>query len=353
MGELVASLNTLENPALVLADCLGFGQSEFRADGHFTYIASREGSGKIPVLAFHKLGTDEKFELTVDRFMDLLLFLHKENFHAISDLQFIRGDYTWVPAEKKIIVLGCDDAAGGSFLYATRGDNETSEFLMVDGKYEISDQSMVYYLEKYLPEENGRRNFTFYVTFDAIPFRQTGGGINPGPPYGGMFSVMDKLKYLEKNFYLGNHTLNHRYSEELNESEFREELKGFYDAMKSYGILFPSWGTVAYSFGIGEISHAREETMRNFRYRGTRIAGAFDYNGEFSYPVDSGLVNLYDISRTGVDNGSYSRLLERLENSEIFTNRRAILIDERDYPFMGDLELELKEADNYYILIGN
>lgn len=341
-------VNETEDPVAVLSDYLRLGTVSIRKESEKVFISSKTGEGKIPVLAFHKLGDENDFELTISRFQKLLQFLMNRNFHVISDRQLINGDFTYVRNGQKPVVLGADDASSGVFYYETTGDLKRSPFRMVSGRYIISDQSMIYYLNRYLPVEKGKRNFTFYVTFDAIPFRQTGGGENPGPPYLGMPAVKSKLQYLEDNFYLGNHTLHHYHSEDLNELSFLFELTGCYDALESYGIDIRDVDTVAYSYGIGDISAERYNTMKTFSYNGKGLLGAFDFDGKFTFPVDSGKVNPYDISRTGVDNGNFEKIIDRLENEKLFTCTRAVLVDGSNYPFnIGKYNLE--ECDLNFI----
>jgi peptidoglycan/xylan/chitin deacetylase (PgdA/CDA1 family) len=248
--------------------------------------------------------------------------------------------------------MGSDDAAGGVFYFETEGDRKLTPFILAEEKHVISDQSMVYYLNKYLTKENGKGNFTFYITFDAIPFRQTGGERNPGIPYLGMSAVKEKLDYLIRNYYIGNHTAHHLYSEDLSEAEFADEVAEFYKIMEDYSIDISKITTLAYSYGIGDIRQERENTIRLFDYKGITISGAMDYNGYFSRPLSSGKVNRFDVPRIGVDNKSYSRIMTLLENVDIFENRRVVLIDGEDYPF-GLADLNVNRNEPTYILIRN
>ncbi len=351
-GEWVLSLNDTQDSAAVLSEYLGFGKSLVRKYNSLVYISSQEGSGYIPILTFHKLGSGIHFELRPRLFEELLIYLNENNFYVISDYQYLTEDYTRVEKGKKLIVLGSDDASTGTFSFNTLGDHKTGTFIMNHGTYEISHDSMVYFLNRYLPEEEGRRNFTFYLTFDAIPFRQTGGGYNPGPPYKSMFAVLAKLKYLENNYIIGNHTANHLFSEELSESNFVSELNGFYDIMDSYGVDIRGINTLAYPFGIGDLTDERQETVQSYRYGNATLKGAFDYNGYFAKPLSSGDTNGFDVSRVGVDNNSYVKIKTLLGNTDIFKSRRAVIIESENYLF--DLpSLDLNSNDSNYILIRN
>lgn len=350
-GTYYMTVNGWQNEALQLAESLGWSDSVIRNGDDISYVSSGEGEGQLPILAFHKLGYHSHMELTPERFEELLLFLAEEKFHIISDFQFLDRDFTYVKNGYKPIVLGSDDGAAGVFYYETTGDIKYSPFRMVRGDYVIADRSMVYYLNKYLPLEEGRRNFTFYLAFDALPFRQTGGGYNPGSPYLGIPSVKSKLDYLSDHYYIGNHTLNHLYSEDLDEETFVEELTGYYDVLTSYGIAIGSEDIVAYSFGIGELTARRFRTMSSFSYEGTRIPAAYDYNGLFPIAIDSYVANPYDISRTGVENRNFDAVISRLKENDLFINQRAVLVKTEDYPL--DLShFDLDRDDMNFILIG-
>jgi len=351
-GQPILSLTAMENPEEALADFLDLGKTTVRHEGQVSYVSPVTGDGYIPVLAFHRIGNDRRLEITIERFEALLVFLQQKDFHVISDFQLLDGDFTYVPGGSRPIVLGCDDGASGVFYYETEDRIKDSPFVEKQGEFIISRECMVYHLERYLPLEKGKRNFTFFVTFDAIPFRQTGGGYNPGPPYFGMPAVGAKLRYLSESFYLGNHTLHHYVSEVVGELEYLFELVGYYDVLRSYAVPTGGRSTLAYSYGIGNISSAREATVENFDYNGTTIAGAYDYNNEFTRPVDSGEVNIYDIPRVGVDNGNYHELLERLSGDSLYINRRVVLVKNLDFPF-NRISLELNERDRNFILIGD
>ncbi len=350
VGETLCRVLPDENPLDKLCELLDLSEVYIREDNSFFFISLKRGEGYIPILSFHKLGKNDSFELTKERFEELLLYLNRNSFHIISDKQYLNENYTYAADNSKIIILGVDDASSGVFYYKTVGDQKTGNFIRENGDCIISGESMVYFLNKHLPVENGRRNFTFYITFDAIPFRQTGGEFNRGKPYTGMSAVADKLNYLYNNYFIGNHTLNHLYSEFLSTSEFEKELIGFYDVIDSYGIDLSAVKTLAYSYGIGELDSDKEELLRTFSYKNAVIDGAFDYNGYFAKTISHYDTNPYDISRIGVDNGSYNRVLDLLENTDIFKSRRVILIDDIKYPFNLSL-LELDSNETYYILV--
>lgn len=351
-GEWIFSFNDTENLSSVVSEYLKMGIVSTRCSGSLKYISAKSGAGYIPILAFHKLGDSGNFELRPELFKELLIYLHDNEYHVISDYQYLTENYTFAENGKKLIVLGSDDSSNGTLYYETTGDRKTGTFIMNRGQYILSDDSMVFYLNQYLPKEEGRRNFTFYITFDAIPFRQTGGGYNPGSPYKSMFSVLSKLKYLESNYFIGNHTANHLYSELLTEEKFVEELDSFYQIMISYGINIDNIKTLAYPFGIGEITSEREDTVKSYHFGETFLAGAFDYNGYVAKPISSGDVNSYDVSRIGVDNNSYGNIMTLLKTLDIFKSRRVVILESDAYLF--DLSsLDLNQNDLNYILIGS
>ena len=79
---------------------------------------------------------------------------------------------------------------------------------------------MVAILERHVRKEEGRINFTFYVSFDAIPFRQLDGHENPGFPYPGVPVISEKIRYLDEHFILGIHSLSHVYAHDMGPSAF-------------------------------------------------------------------------------------------------------------------------------------
>ncbi len=350
IGEPVCRIYLNENPVDRLVDVLGMGKVVIRKEKPFYYISTTEGSGYIPVLSFHKLGNRKRFELERGKFEELLIYLNNNSYHIISGLQFFREDYTFAENGCKIVVLGADDAGKGAFYYETSDDLKNGKFIVENGSYKISDQSMVYYLNKHLEMENGRRNFTFFITFDAIPFRQTGGFTNPGYPYQSMEAVKSKFHYLEENFFIGNHTKSHLFTEKLGKKELISEIKGFYEVIDSYGIDISRIITLAYSFGIGEIKEETERIIRDFEYSGVTIKGAFDYNGFLAKPLSNDSVNPFDVSRIGVDNSSFNKIMSLLAGDDMFRSRRIVLIDAREYPFKLS-ELELGSNDSYFILV--
>lgn len=333
-----------------MADYLNLGDYRVREDEICSYLSALNGDGFIPVLSFHKLGHKNEFELEKELFEQLLIYLNNHNFHVISDRQYLDQDYSYAENGEKIIVLGSDDGARGVFYFETEGDLKYSSFRTVQEKHVISSESMVYYLDKHLEKENGKGNFTFYLTFDAIPFRQTGGWPNPGTPYLQMPAVKEKLDYLSSNYIIGNHTAHHFYCENLNETEFTNELIEFYEIMEDYSIDISSIDTLAYSFGIGDLQKEREQTVSTFNYKGVTLRGAFDYDGYLSYPLSSPLINRFDVPRIGVDNKSFQKIMTLLENTDIFTSRRVVLIEAEKYPFEIS-ELDLSIHDSNYILI--
>lgn len=284
--------------------------------------------GKVPVLCFHKINNEERYGLTPEAFRDLLIFLKENRFYVISDKQFINTDYSEVPTGYRPIVLGADDASEGNFIYKAK---EGVILRDENGKPEIDPLSMTGLLDTHLGKENGQGNFTFYISLDKIPFRQTGGISSYGPHYRGIPVVQEKLMYLRENYIIGIHTVTHPVTKNSSVEDFQWELKEFYTIMEEYlGEGIRDITTLAYPYGCGDLKPELEKMIREFEYKGVKIAGAFDFDGYFSPSPDTGLVNMYEISRLGVDNKNIKKVFWFLENVVLYENERVIVIDNPD-----------------------
>jgi hypothetical protein len=88
-GEPVLALAQSENPIIALSEYLEFSDFRYYTERGISYIAPTSGDGYIPVLSFHKLGEQDDFELTKERFEEFLIYLNANEFHIISDRQFL------------------------------------------------------------------------------------------------------------------------------------------------------------------------------------------------------------------------------------------------------------------------
>lgn len=313
--------------------------------GEVTYYIKKH-SGKVPILCFHKLNNQLRYGLTPEKFEDFLIYLNENRYFLISDKDFINRDFSSVPTGFIPIVMGSDDASEGNFLYKTIDDNELGEIDLSSGEAVIEDDTMVSLLLKHIKPVNGKINFTFYVSFDAMPFRQYGGKFMKSNFYWGYDILNKKFNYLLDNFYLGNHTLTHPVTKNTSVSDFKLELEKFYNVMHSYvGERVSEIDTLAYPHGCADLKPEMESMIRNFSYKGAVIRGAFDFDGYFSKPPFNKTVRDYDISRIGVDNKNIEKIYWFLENVPLFETTRVIVVKNRD----SLEEIDINEDD--YILV--
>ncbi|OQY37144.1 MAG: hypothetical protein B6229_08855 [Spirochaetaceae bacterium 4572_7] len=230
-------------------------------------VYTQKDSGKVPVLCFHMLNDEYWYGITPKRFENFLIYLSENNFYPLSDSEFILKDFSRVPSGMTPIVLGSDDASQGNFLYKTIGPLEIGDIDTSTGKKELVEDSMVYLLQKYIKPVNGKINFTFYVSFNGLPFRQ---------------SDVKKIS------------------------------------------------TLAYPHGCGVLKPEMRELIEGFDRYGASVIGGFDFDGLFSLPTFDNRVDSYDISRLGVDNRNIDRVYGFLESVPLFKTKRVFVVDSLD-----------------------
>jgi len=292
-------------------------------------VYTKKDSGKVPVLCFHKIGTKARYEITSDGFESFLSYLNSNNFYVISDKDFINRDFSKVPTGFKPIVLGSDDASEGNFIYkTTTEDIVNGEIDNTLGEPQIDSKSMVGLLNRYLPLEQGKRNFTFYVSFNGIPFRQTGGREATGEYYRGIPIIERKFNYLLDNFEIGIHTTTHPVTKDSSVADFKWEIDEFYRILESYvGDRVSLINTIAYPYGCADLKPEMEDMLSNYSYKNTKIIGGFDFNGYFSGSPFTAKLNYYDISRLGVDNQNIKAVYGFLESVPLFHSQRVIVVN--------------------------
>lgn len=294
-------------------------------------VYTQKDSGKVPVLCFHMLNDEYWYGITPKRFENFLIYLSENNFYPLSDSEFILKDFSRVPSGMTPIVLGSDDASQGNFLYKTIGPLEIGDIDTSTGKKELVEDSMVYLLQKYIKPVNGKINFTFYVSFNGLPFRQSGGYLGNGEYYRGYPIVGDKLNYLLDNFYIGIHTVTHPVTKDTSVEDFKWELEEYFDIMYSYlGNDVKKISTLAYPHGCGVLKPEMRELIEGFDRYGASVIGGFDFDGLFSLPTFDNRVDSYDISRLGVDNRNIDRVYGFLESVPLFKTKRVFVVDSLD-----------------------
>ncbi len=338
-------------PEPFLVENLGYENPVLEKKRNLSIIYERRSRGLIPVLCFHRIGTDQKYELTLSRVHELMRTLVGEGFYPVRDKDFAAGDLAMVPSGMKPVVMGADDAGATQLLW----DKNTLE------QYGPGRHPLYYILEpdclasvfsKYFAKSAGHYNFTFYASFDAIPFRQTGPLPNKGRPYESMPVVGDKLRYAFDEYHLGYHSLSHTYIEKMSIEAFVKEIEESRRILSDYfgtSVRLPS---LAFPYGAGRLSSARETELRRAIQKGRLPSVGFDLDGEFSIPPWDEGFRSWDISRYSVENRSFPQLLDKLRSPSVYTSRRTILIrSENKRLRLEDFGLSLGKGDRIYVYI--
>lgn len=340
------------DPYFFLADIRGFDDWMTRRDGDITFLSEKADKGVIPILCLHKISREEDYALTPERFRRLLRYINDNGWYLVSDLQYLEGDFSRIPTGFKPIVMGSDDASHGTLIYQTRGDRLNGSVKRLFGKPIIDRDSMVAILERHAKEENGRINFTFYISFDAIPFRQLDGYENPGYPYQGIPVISEKMQYLDENFILGIHSLSHTYVHDMGAEAFAEEIMVAWELIDEYaGGTASSLYTMAFPFGIRPLTHAVRDALTSLNRDGKHLVGAFDFDNKLAPPPgDPG--DTFDVSRFNVDNKNWDRLMRTLDEADAVSTRREIIweVDTKKLP-RSRYSLGAAPSDGVWVLV--
>ena len=340
------------DPYAFMASRLGYEDWMTRKEGDVTILSEISNTGEVPVLCLHRLGMKQKYELTPARFRRLINYIKDNDWYLISDHQYISGDLSKVPNGFKPIVMGSDDASYGTFIYQTDGENLYGTVKRRTGKPLLDRNSMVSILEKYAPREEGRINFTFYISFDAVPFRQLGGYRNPGFPYRGIPLVAEKIRYLDERFILGIHSLSHIYANDMGLKSFARDVLRAWELIDEYaGGEAMSLRTLSFPFGIGPLAPSMRKELNSLTRNGRRLSGAFDFDDKLA-PAPGALDDVFDISRYNVDNRTWNRIFETLESADTVVVRREIIweVDTKKVPKSRRL-LGAIESDTVWVLV--
>ena len=323
--------DALEVPAGVepygyLAEYRGFDDWLIRREGDVVFLAEKASKGRVPVLCLHKIGREPDYGLTPERFAGLLDYINDNGWYLVADYQYLEGDFSRVPTGFRPIVMGADDASYGSVIYQTRGSELYGRVKRFFGRPLARRDSMAAILERRARREEGRINFTFYISFDAVPFRQLDGYRNPGYPYRGIPVVGEKIRYIDENFILGIHSLSHTYAGDMGAEAFARDVLDAWVLIDDYaGGRARTVHTLSYPFGMGEIPGDIRSAVAGLSREGRRLKGAFDLDGRTAGPPGGGEGDRFDVSRLRADNGSWEELMRTLEGMDAVTARRVIV----------------------------
>ena len=338
-------------PEPFLLSQLGYEHPAVERRLNLSILYERSSRGRMPVLCFHRIGTDSRYELTLPRVHELMQSLVQNGYFPVSDRDFGEGNLSTVPSGMKPVVLGADDAGGTQLLWDKRtlaqyADGGHPSF------FSLEPDCLASIFSRYFSKSAGHYNFTFYVSFDAIPFRQTGPLANSGRPYRGMPVVGDKFRYAFDQFHLGYHSLTHTYVEKMAIEDFVREIEESSRIFSEYFGRSVKLSTLAFPYGSGHLSSRREAELLRAIGQDRLPETGFDLDGEFSVPPWNPEFHSWDISRFSVENRSYDQLQALLASPSVYTSRRTILIySDNKRLRLDNFGLSLGQGDRIYVYI--
>lgn len=341
------------NPYDFLARRQEFDGWMTRREGDVVFLAEQTSEGEVPILCLHKISRENNYGLTPERFRHLLRYINRNGWYLIADYQYLNRDFTRVPTGFKPIVMGSDDASYGTLIYQTRGDRLTGKVKRFFGKPQLNRDSMVAILERYARREDNRINFTFYVSFDAVPFRQLDGSENPGFPYPGIPIVEEKIRYLDSNFILGIHSLSHTYAYDMGAGAFARDVLSAWTLLDEYaGGEAKTVQTIAFPFGImGSLTAELKTAISSLTRHGRQLTGGFDLDDKLASPPGS-LDEEFNVSRLNVDNQNWEHLLRTLDSADAVIARREIIWETDTKRLPGSRwSLGANPSDGVWILV--
>ncbi|RLW70702.1 MAG: hypothetical protein B6D68_00480 [spirochete symbiont of Stewartia floridana] len=313
------------DPYGYLAAQRGYDGWSTRSAGSVTVLFEQSTEGVVPILCLHKIGNKSQYELTPERFKSLLTYINTEGWYLIADYQYLNEDLSHVPTGFKPIVMGSDDASYGNLIYKTHGDELTGRVKRFFGKPLMKSDSMAAILRKHAKREGTRINFTFYISFDAIPFRQLDEYENPGFPYSGIPIVKEKFQYLNKYFLIGIHSLSHIYAHDMGPDAFAQDVSRAWDIIDEY--LDGQAGaiqTIAFPYGIDPLTAQLHQAISSLTHHGRRLVGGFDFDNQFASAPGS-MAEPFDVSRYNVDNENWDQLIAKLDGASAVVARRELI----------------------------
>ena len=312
-------------PEEFLRDNLGYESMGIARERDKTIFYEKRDRGHVPILCFHRIGPDPRYELTLENTHHLMAALIQNGYFPLSDRDFASGNFSLVPSGLKPFVIGADDASHGQVVWT---DDTLRRFGPegMTGDPDLDPDCLAAVFSRYFPPVRDRYNLTFYVSFDAVPFRQTGGIPHNGPPYRGLPVVKEKMNFIYQRYYLGHHSLTHTSLEDQPVQDFIDEIEECNRIFSEYldrDLQIPS---LAYPYGVTGITDDQERAFVRATDRGGYPASAFDLDGELADLPWSRRYNPWRIPRLSVENRSFNSLLRKLERRDIYRSRRTVLL---------------------------
>jgi len=291
---------------------------------------SSVSSGFIPVLCFHKLGDEMRYSLSQERFVFLLKSLDDLGYYPISDKDLVSGDFSSVPSGYSPVILGADDASEMNFVCRTLGDQNESAILR-DGRdnFFIDPDCMAALVARYTKPQNGHYPFTFYISFDDIPFRQRGISSYHSLSVQDNPVIREKIRYLDQFFHLGAHSFHHYPTASMNEEEIIYEFDLSLTLIADLTGRRDRLNTIAYPNGLPQEKPVfSDDYFQKMQELG--VEAAFDFDGYFARPEQLEDRGRYAISRLGVDNLNFEKIIDYLKEINTWQSRRVIVQSEAE-----------------------
>lgn len=330
------------NPEFFLMENLKYQGTGINRQRDKTIFFEKRENGKVPILCFHRIGDDPRYELSVNRTHHLMSYLAQNRYYPLSDEDFAKGNFSLVPSGLKPFVIGADDGTGGQMIWS---DETLKEIALGHEQIrpELDPNCLGAIFSRYFSPVNGHYNLTFYVSFDAVPFRQTGGIAHSGFPYRDLPVVGEKFRFIDENYHLGHHTISHTYLGDQTPEILVGEIQEAEGIFSNYLHHPLNLRTMAYPYGVAELKPEAVRVFQRASERGDFPDFAYDLDGELSVLPWNRRFQPFRISRVSVQNSTFDDLLKLLKRREVYTSRRTILL----YSRTKNLNL-----DSYNLTIG-
>lgn len=220
--------------------------------------------GKIPILEYHSFTTDpdkeDQYTRTIADFRADLAWLNEHDFYVVPlrDVVLNRID---APAGKHPVALTFDDSTVGQFRYLINDD----------GSVDIDPDSAVGIMEAFYAEHPDFGRGGWFATIPNMCFDwQTDAAEPDQTPY-----CEQKIRFLiEHGYEIGNHTLNHKGLEEVDDETFEKEIGGAIEALQE---IDPSIDANIFSLpygiypGFSENERQMDMLVNGFQYEGRDV----------------------------------------------------------------------------------
>lgn len=241
--------------------------------------------GSVPVLMYHNIETKKsRFNVSPETFRKHLEFLYENNFRLIDSADFFSGDYPARLKSKKPVLLTFDDCLLGQFKVENGSVDSGSAMGVLEDfieKHPDFGRGAIFFCD--FVKEADKREF-----LPSVPFEQEE-------------QVKEKLEFLiEKNYTIGNHTVNHLNIKNLAREEIEQEIRELENKIGAETIFF------AYPFGSVPRSKAVKDYLKE------KMRGSFSCDNNLSFSPNDPKFDSLNIPR--IEMNEYSDYKLKLIN---------------------------------------